>query len=335
MIMGELILAPQVARMISRNAVDDSDVLYLRREVYGDGIVSRQEADGLFALDRAIKDTPESWLHFFVEAVSDYLVEREEPRGYISEANAEWLVSSISTDGQVDTRSELELLVKAIEKADSVPASLAAFALKQVSLAVVDGRGVLARGRMLQRGIIGETEVELLRRILYAAGGAGNIAITREEAEVLFAINDRTIEANNHPAWSELFTKAIACSLMAVSGYAAPSREEALRREEWLNDTSVNLGGFFSRIFSGGLGAYADALRQKSGSESYYAGRNAETGANRASAERVESAEAEWLAERIGRDGVLHKNELQLLAFLKAESPDIHPALKPLLDKVA
>jgi len=49
----------------------------------------------------------------------------------------------------------------------------------------------------------------------------------------------------------------------------------------------------------------------------------------------VDSAEAAWLAERIGRDGVLHENEKALLKFLKEESPNIDGALQPLLDKVS
>jgi hypothetical protein len=333
--MGELVVAPQVARMISRNAVNDSDVLYLRREVYGDGIVSRKECDSLFALDRSIREKPDSWLEFFVESVSDYLVNQEAPRGYVSDDNADWLVRSISSDGVVDTQSELELLVKVIEKAKSVPAPLAAFALEQVAHGVIEGKGVLARGRKLRPGVIGVTEVELLRRVLYAVSCEGTLGITRQEAEVLFDINDRTVEAENHTSWTELFTKAVAFSLMAAVGFQVPSRQEALRREEWVNDTSINIAGFFSRMYAGGLRGYLDALRQKSGAELAYAKSNAEHAKRSDAARPVDSSEAEWLAERIGRDGVLHENERNLLAFIKKESPDIHPVLKPLLDKVA
>ena len=61
-----------------------------------------------------------------------------------------------------------------------------------------------------------------------------NVAITRSEAELLFDIADATNEAENDPAWTDLFAKAIANAIMAASGYSAPNREEALRREAWL-----------------------------------------------------------------------------------------------------
>jgi hypothetical protein len=324
-----------IRQLIDKGVVTDEDVLNLRRNVYRNGVVNREEACGLFAFDQHATEKPDSWRAFFVEAIADYLVNQEAPRGYITEANAEWLIENVSNDGIVDHRTELELLIKSMELAESVPADLAAFALRQVANAVIDGKGVIARDRELSPGVIGETEVELLRRILYASGGAGSVAITRDEAEVLFEINDKTSEADNHLSWTELFTKAIACSVMAASGYQVPSREEALRREEWLGDTSVNIGRFFSKMFSGSLSAHMDAVRAETGSEAYYGRRNAEQAQARSSSEKIDESEAAWLADRIGRDGSLHENEKELLAFLKKESPQVHPALQPLLNKVA
>lgn len=324
-----------IRQLIDKGFVTDEDVLNLRRNVYRNGVVNREEACSLFAFDQHATEKPESWRAFFVEAIADYLVNQEAPRGYITEANAEWLIENVSKDGIVDHRTELELLIKSMELANSVPPHLAAFALRQVELAVVEGKGVIARNRELSPGVIGETEVELLRRILYAAGGHGSVGITRDEAEVLFEINDKTAEADNHLSWTELFTKAIACSVMAASGYQVPSREEALRREEWLGDTSVNLGRFFSKMFSGSLSAHMDAVRAETGSEAYYGRRNAEQALQRASSEKIDEAEATWLADRIGKDGALHENEKELLSFLKKESPEIHPALQSLLSKVA
>ncbi|MFZ2101348.1 MAG: hypothetical protein WAU86_12370 [Oricola sp.] len=325
-----------IAQLIAKGTVTDEDVLHLRRDVYRNGVVNREEARGLFAVDHVMEEPPVSWTEFFVEAIADYVVFQEAPRGYISEANAEWLIESISEDGVVKHATELELLIKAMERAYSVPPHLAAYALQQVEHAVVEGKGPLANGRELSPGMIGEGEVELLRRILYAAASdEGNVGISRHEADVLFRINDRTSEAENHPSWTEVFTKAIAFSLMAVSGYELPTREEALKREEWLDDASANLGAFFKRMFSGSLSAHMDAVRMETGSEAYYARRNAESAHLRSGAERIDDEEANWLAHRIGKDGKLHENEKQLLGFLKKESPQIHPALQPLLNKVA
>jgi hypothetical protein len=49
----------------------------------------------------------------------------------------------------------------------------------------------------------------------------------------------------------------------------------------------------------------------------------------------VSEEEARWLADRIGRDGRLHANEKALIAFLREESPSIHPVLGELLARAA
>lgn len=333
--MGEQIQAAPVAGLAGGDRILSEDVAMLRGEVFRDGVVTRAEAESLFALDARCRSKCVEWPEFFVEAITDYLVHQEIPRGYVTEEKAAWLKKVISRDGRVDTATELELLIRVIEAARSVPQDLSAYALEQVANAVIDGNGPLAGGADLVPGVIGRAEVDLLRRILYGAGGEGGIAISRAEAEVLFRLNDRTSEAANDAAWSDLFVKAIANCLMYVSGYAPPPREVALRRETFLDDANTNVAGFIGRMFREGFRGVLDAYSRDASLESAHAARNGEHAFAVSTAERISLDEARWLAERIGRDGMLHENEKALLAFLKRESPDIHPELRPLLDRVA
>ncbi|RUW72024.1 hypothetical protein, partial [Mesorhizobium sp. M1E.F.Ca.ET.063.01.1.1] len=249
--MGESIMSAPVAGLTSKNCITAEDVTMLRREVFADGVVSRGEAEALFALDQTARDKCPEWALFFVEAVTDYIVYQEKPEGYISEENAGWLVRTISRDGMVDSRTELELLVHVLEEAKSSPSQLSAYALEQVANAVIAGKGPLMLGGNLVPGLIAEAEVDLLRRILYAYGGHGNIAVTKAEAEILFRINDRTAAASNDPSWNDLFVKAIANYVMCSAGYEPPTREVALRHETFLEHAEPEIGGFFSRMVSG------------------------------------------------------------------------------------
>jgi hypothetical protein len=52
-----------------------------------------------------------------------------------------------------------------------------------------------------------------------------------------------------------------------------------------------------------------------------------------AEAEKIDASEAEWLIARLQRDGKISAAEKRLLAFLKAESPSIAPALAALMEK--
>ena len=88
-------------------------------------------------------------------------------------------------------------------------------------------------------------------------------------------------------------------------------------------------------VFSGGLREFGKKMMANNGVQEAYRQRNEAFEEENASSEKVDVVEAEWLVERIGRDGKLHANEIALIEFLKEESPDLHPSLKPLLDKVA
>lgn len=252
----------------------------------------------------------------------------------MSEANSEWLIGAVSRDDMVDTPIELELLVSVLEKAKFSPANLSAYALQQVKHSVVDGIGPLADGEPAP-GCIGKAEVELLRRILYAFGGDGNIAVTRAEAEVLLAINEHTSEAANDPSWNDLFVKAMASFIMCSAGYEAPTREKALRQDAFLDGPAAGIGSFFARMAAGGVDALVDAYSPSASVDIDWEAHNRSREAQARRAASIDAGEARWLVERIGRKPKLHENERALLKFIRQVSPSIHPDLLPLLDRVA
>lgn len=335
--MAEAALSALIANLSAARAVTPLDVLALRRLIYADGAIAPPEAEALIALDEAADGRCTEWDDLFVEALTDFIVRQQMPEGYVDDAKADWLIARLGADGRIKTDSELELLVYILETATTAPARLAAFVLAQVKAAVVDGEGPLLRGARLEQGRINADEVTLLRRVLYAAGGDANVAITRAEAEVLFDINDACRGADNDASWTDLFVKALAASVMTVSGFEPASREDEARREAWLAQAEpsglAGVAGFMSRMFAGSPSALTHPGRSLSsdGLDDWRA-LNERTEAAEAAAETISDDEARWLAERIGRDGQFDAAEHALIAFLKRESPNIHPALKPLLD---
>jgi hypothetical protein len=326
--------AVSVVEIKARGSIKDADVLKLRRSYYDDGRISAEEADIIFGLNDACPVQDPAWADCFVETITDYLVDQAEPQGYLTAENAAWLIERISRDGQVESKTELELLVNVIDKARWAPSSLVRFALEQVKHAVLEGTGPLRSGKQLQPQVVGEADVALLRRILYAFGGEGSLAVTRAEAEVLFDIDEATADCDNHPDWCDLFVKAIAGCVMAASGYAAPPREVALAREAWLDrrgDLSID------NVLSGmatGLKSMFDEYEDQDDEERAIA-RLTQQKIEIITHEAITPVEASWLAARIGRNGTLSPNERALLAFLKAESPSIDPALQKLVDEAA
>jgi len=240
----------------------------------------------------------------------------------------DWLIENVTSDGRIDTGTELEAIVGVLEKAAKSPARLVRFALDAVRDTVLKGSGPGRRRGEYKPGIVTEADVDLVRRIVYAFGGDQHIAVTRAEAEVLFDINDATAEAENHPSWSDLFVKAVANTVLFYSGYTAPTREEALRRDRLIEEPA-DVGAFFSRmggVITSVFGAYRlEPLSSAAGT----------TEEQIANARQVTEDEARWLLTHLQRDGRLHANEKALLLFLRQHSAHIHPVLKPALEQVS
>lgn len=317
-----------IADIIARRAITDFDVARLRRSFYEDGIIGLDEAARLFDANDACTVKDATWPVFFVEAITDFLVNQAEPEGYLTAENADWLISHISKDGFVESDTELELLVSVLEKARWSPVRLIRYALAQVKRAVIEDEGPLRSGAGLEKGKITAAEVDLIKRVLYAFAGDGNIAITCDEAEVLFDINDSVDDATATPEWIDCFTKAIANMLMATSGYAVPSREEALRTEAWLESRGdLGAGAMFQKMATSSLSAIMSTYKEQSSEERAIAQlerQRAEIITN----EVITKNEAEWLADRISRDGVMSIAEKVIVDFLKQESPSLHPVLE-------
>ncbi len=332
--MAELMLEPRIAAIAARNRITADDVLYLRRNVYQDGMSSRGEVENLFALDGACQDKAPEWAVFLIEATCDYVVYQEKPEGYLSDANASWLQSLIIRDGRVERATELELMVRVLETAKSTPASYIDFVLSHVQTAICEPHGALAWLDSNSMPRISSEAAALVRRVLFATGGHSNTAVTKAEAELMFNLNDRTSAAQNDPEWNELFVKSIANFIMAASGYKVQSREKALAQEKFLDAPASGFGGFLSRMV---LGSLSDRMDWKEGNsvEDSFAERNAAFDAEAADAEKVTRDEAEWLARRINGDGHMGANERALVEFLKAESPSLHPEFQKILANAA
>lgn len=309
-------LAPLVSGLRQKRDARPQDVLAMRLAVFDDATVSQTDAEALMALDECMSQPCLEWRAFFVEALTDFIVQQEQPRGYVDPAKARWLMTRITRDATVKP-NELELLVRILETATSVPPELQKFTLKQVRHFVLFGE---------TRNTVSDHEVEILRRTLFASAGEGSITITRDEAEILFDIANATNDSENAASWADFFAKAVVNLLMAAKGYSAPSREVALRRGRWLSDQTVDPISFAGRVLaslSNGLLANYSLMENRPAP--------ADTGGE----EIITPAEAEWLSERVKKDGILSEIEKIMLERIRAEASNLHPTLQPLFEWAA
>ena len=212
-----------------RKPVGAEQMRDLRSEVWSSGSVSSAEAEKLFEMNRTTTPSAE-WTDFFVEAICEFLLSQGEPRGYVTEDEATWLLRHVNRDGKVETQAELELIVKLLERAEYAPASLRRFALRAIEQTVFTGKGPTRSGRA-KKGYIDDSEVALIRRLIFAPAGDGPAIVSKAEAEMLFRLKDATLGKQNSPEWKKLFVQGVANHLMGHQSYTPPSPEEELRLE--------------------------------------------------------------------------------------------------------
>lgn len=290
-------------------SIAPNEILALRHEGWSSGVIDADEADAIFVLNERIGESSAEWSDFFVEALSEYLVNQLAPRGYVDESQAEWLIERIDNDGKLGSMTELELLVKVLEKAIGVPEHLRSYAQSQIERAVLSGTGPTRDGGALEQGNVTQAEANLLRRMVFASGSDRPAAVSRREAEMLFRIKDAALGADNAPEWKLLFVQGVGNYLEGFGGADPLTRERAVELESFMSNSASSIGGFFSRI------AHSDI---KSGFSGVF-GRKPET-SNRdvqvAAAEAITGEEQIWLQGQIDANHQVDEYDQALLEFL-------------------
>ena len=103
---------------LARGRICAADVAHLRRDLFSDGIVTRDEADALFAVEcAAIWKCPE-WTSFFVEAITAHVVWQSRPTGVVNEGQGEWLIAQCDRAASLNA---LAALVNVLGEAHRAP----------------------------------------------------------------------------------------------------------------------------------------------------------------------------------------------------------------------
>ncbi len=305
-----------IEKLTADGRISAEEALDVRRAIFPDGAVSRQEAEALFVINERVGDDDRAWNDCFVEAIHDHLLFAEEPLGHVTDEGAAWLENRIGRDGVVERVTELELLIKILEKAESTPARLQELARIFVSRAVLSGEGYEGRDISLVPGQIGDVELAMIRRVLFAAAGAGNIAVTREEAEWLFSLDTATEGRAHVSGWRDLFVSAIMNHLFAAGPSALLERGSMLRRAEWLRtEQRGGVGAFLSRAMQGvQRGDHMLKASELEVQKHIVDGRQVEMRV----AEALDMNETAWLVTRIRADGRRTANEQALMDAVKS-----------------
>lgn len=292
------------------------ELLALRREGWGDGIITRAEAEALFAVNNALVERTSEWCDFFVEAIGEFVLNGTPPRLQCSTEEAEWLISQIDHDGVVESMVELETMVRILERAENTPDRLKNYVLGVIEREVLTGTGPTRCGGELAATRITAAECRIIRRVIFASGGHGPAAVTRFDAELLFRLKDATLAEENAAEWDDLFIDGVANYLKGFTLQNAQlSHARRSELEAFIADNKPSVGRFMGRV--------AREAPKVANHFGKVFGKKQDTGTDyealAAAGEAVTDYESEWLEQMIDADGEVDELESRLIARLAAE----------------
>jgi hypothetical protein len=116
-----------VDRVADKNAIGEDDVQFLCQTVLEDGLISRQDAEMLLALDRSHVAGPD-WDDALVALMVDYVVWGTRPTGCVTADDARWLAAALELGGPTETAMRIAYAV--IEEAHVIDESLIQFIMR-------------------------------------------------------------------------------------------------------------------------------------------------------------------------------------------------------------
>lgn len=200
--MGELRLSYPACMLVEKSTINPEDIQLLVHRVFAGGLKRHDDVATLLAIEHSRSLKCREWDGFFVETLTRHMVEQLEPVRAMNADKVELIRRSFSRGGVIGSRNEFEIVVRVVERTGAAAAELAAFALNQIHLAIVEGEGPLANRRKGLWAALDMEHLHYINRLMKALGNPDPFSIT--DAEMLFDPAQNLLNDREATAWSEL-----------------------------------------------------------------------------------------------------------------------------------
>jgi hypothetical protein len=111
-----------VSKTIAKNRITFGDVRRLARDYLPTGLLCREEAEILIALDAKLERTDRAWTDWLVAAVVDFVAVNEQFVGAGGTGSCEWLETLLATRGASEARRRITREIRRdIRRASQTP----------------------------------------------------------------------------------------------------------------------------------------------------------------------------------------------------------------------
>jgi hypothetical protein len=114
-----------VCRAIENRRISFGDLRRLQRDILPGRITTREEAEILLAIDRAVDRADRGWSAYLTRAVADFVVMGSEPTGHIDGDKARWLMIALYSSAPKTARAVTAEIVRRAPRFDDNPRAFA------------------------------------------------------------------------------------------------------------------------------------------------------------------------------------------------------------------
>ena len=117
-----------VCRALEQRRISFGDLRRLQRDILPARITTREQAEILLALDKAVDRADRGWRDYLVKAVRDFVIWGSPPAGHIDADKAKWMMITLSGSSPNTARALTREIVRQGPEFDDNPEAIAASA---------------------------------------------------------------------------------------------------------------------------------------------------------------------------------------------------------------
>ena len=195
----------------------DQDVARLRHAFYQEGRFDRPRAAGLFHANRVMQGRGDAWSEFYLEALEQFFLNREEGGYRFSTRSETTLLGWLGDDLSNLNSAERRLLARILLQADEVSAEFKQVVFNSFRMHLPHKSKRLLGGHFKKSLPVDRLDVQVIRALIFRRSDYRSVKVSRLEVDFLFHLDGQFPELAERDDWSALLTETAALYLSACT----------------------------------------------------------------------------------------------------------------------
>ncbi len=195
--------------VIHQQETTEDDVFRLRQALYQPSPLSHEHAEHLLATHRKMPAKDERWIQFFVDSLADVFLAREQDHFVLRDAMEDRLLTSIGASAPIMDLGHRRLALRLFLRATKVSKHYQQLVFDTVHHHLLHDDRRLLIDLQRQAGSIDIIDLQLVRKLIYGAGGQYPVKIGQTAADFLLKLDLPSFSIASPDMWQDLISKAM------------------------------------------------------------------------------------------------------------------------------